>query len=177
MTSITRTFEDRFWSRVDRENGPVHPTLGTPCWPWTRTLCEWGYGRVRVPVALGGRLVRAHRVAWELQYGEIPPGMHVLHKCDNPACQRGDHLFLGTNDDNVRDKVAKGRQARGAALKPELRARGERNGSARLTENDVREIRARVAAGERQSDMAQRFGVTSASVWQIVHRVHWAHVE
>ena len=107
------------------------PGMGTPCLDWTASCNPDGYGRFR----LDGETWRSHRVAWELENGSIPDGMHVLHHCDNPACVRVDHLFLGTNDDNVKDKMAKGRYVasrgdrNGSRLHPERRARGDRNGS------------------------------------------------
>ena len=80
-----------------------------------------------------GETAYAHRMAWELEHGPIPGDLWVLHRCDNPPCVRLDHLFLGTHADNMADKVAKGRQARGddhySRRHPERLARGERHGS------------------------------------------------
>jgi hypothetical protein len=87
-----------------------------------------GYGRIR---SVDLNEVLAHRISWILNYGKIPDGMHVLHKCDNPRCIEPSHLFIGTNNDNVKDKVLKGRQQR---------LYGERNGRAVLTNDDVCEI-------------------------------------
>jgi hypothetical protein len=69
-----------------------------------------GYGELM----MRGKEVRAHRAAWSFENGPIPPGMHVLHRCDNPKCVRPDHLFLGTNADNMADKTRKGRTPSGA---------------------------------------------------------------
>jgi hypothetical protein len=79
---------------------------------------------------LDGKQVQAHRVAWTLQHGPIPDGLHVLHKCDNRYCVNIDHLFLGTAQDNVNDMIAKGRDTYG-------QNRGERNGWALLTEGET----------------------------------------
>lgn len=107
---------ERFWKKVN-ESGPIpshRPELGN-CWTWTGSMSTArsgdGYGNIKVGSnALGtARAVRAHRVAWELEHGEIPDGMWTLHKCDNPKCVRHEHLFLGTNTDNMRDMAAKGR--------------------------------------------------------------------
>lgn len=75
------------------------------CWNWTRYRNEWGYGRLRV----NGEKQLAHRVSFQLFRGPIPAGMLVCHTCDNPACINPSHLFLGTNQDNVTDCMAKGR--------------------------------------------------------------------
>jgi len=77
----------------------------TPCIEWTGARHRFGYGDLRI----GGKLYRAHRLAWEREHGPIPAGMSVLHRCDNPPCYNVDHLFLGTQADNNRDMAAKGR--------------------------------------------------------------------
>lgn len=94
--------KDRFWSKVVKTD---------TCWIWigAGSTSKKGYGQIRLPGAKG-RQTSAHRVSWILHRGEIPIGLDVLHKCDNPPCVNPDHLFLGTNQDNVNDKVSKGRQ-------------------------------------------------------------------
>ena len=79
------------------------------CFVWKGTSSPDGYGYKRV----NKKRVRLHRWAWEWANGPIPEGMHVLHKCDNPPCVNPDHLFIGTNGDNVRDCVSKGRHRNG----------------------------------------------------------------
>lgn len=106
---VKRTTTERFWSKVNR-NGPIpahRPELG-PCWVWIPPKHKLGYAYFR----LDGRKTHAHRAAWTLTYGPIPDGLFVLHRCDNRACVRPDHLFLGTQQDNVADMNAKGRNAR-----------------------------------------------------------------
>lgn len=93
---------DPFWSRVDRSGGP------DACWPMLGTRGD--YGRV----LSGGRRVGAHRWAWEQAHGPIPVGMVVMHGCDNPPCVNVAHLSLGTQMENIADRVRKGRSARGA---------------------------------------------------------------
>lgn len=90
----------RFWSKVCIADGDN-------CWLWTSGLTIYGYGSFGVE----GRSEKAPRVSWVLTYGPIPNGLHVLHRCDTPACVRPDHLFLGTPLDNIRDMIAKGRKA------------------------------------------------------------------
>ncbi|KKL76482.1 hypothetical protein LCGC14_2044430 [marine sediment metagenome] len=92
-----------------------------------------GYGRIAQGPGEKPRIVNAHRVAWEAAFGPIPDGMDVLHSCDNPPCCNPEHLFLGTNDDNVADRSAKGRGGDHT---------GENNGRSKLTREKVAAIRA-----------------------------------
>jgi hypothetical protein len=80
------------------------------CWLWTAGVDDWGYGRF----SYQGHVGKAHRVAWMMTHGEIPEGIRVLHHCDTPACCNPDHLFLGTDEDNRLDMIAKGRQRHGS---------------------------------------------------------------
>ena len=146
-----RTTPDSFWARVDRTGD---------CWLWKGCQTK-GYG----VVARSGRQTYAHRYAHEITHGPIPKGSYVCHRCDQPLCCRPEHLFLGSQTDNMRDAAAKGRVAR-----------GERNGQAKLTEDAVREIRARRAAGEKLTDLARQYGVVFGIVSAIAHRRIWRHV-
>ena len=85
---------EHFWSSVEKSTG---------CWLWMGCREKKGYGRIM----LDGRPERAYRQAWRLAHGEIPNGLWVLHKCDNPPCVRPDHLYLGTSSDNQRDRAAR----------------------------------------------------------------------
>lgn len=114
------------WSRVDK-NGPIHPVLKTRCWLWVGYKVAGGYGQIK------GK--KSHRPAYQYTNGSIPDGMFVCHKCDNPPCCNPDHLFLGTAQDNMTDKVVKNRQARGGP--GDRAAKGERNGRAILTSKQV----------------------------------------
>jgi hypothetical protein len=165
---------ERFWSKVDR-NGPVMGGMKTPCWVWTGHRDAAGYGRIHINGS--GRL--AHRTAWELVNGPIPPASGVLHHCDNPACVRAEadpeesHTFLGSQTDNMRDCSRKGRIKN--QRHPEL-ARGAANGRAKINENEVRAVRAAHAAGESRASIAARFGVTPQNVTHIVTNATWSHV-
>ena len=161
----------RFWKRVNKTD---------TCWLWTGTRNPNGYGMIRARPGKTRDLT--HRVSWMLHNGDIPDGLCVLHRCDNPACVRPEHLFLGTRADNVHDMVAKGRGARGAnsgsARYPRLRARqGEAHGSARLTERDVRFIRDEFAANRMtKRELATMFSVAPEHVHRICRRLVWKHV-
>ena len=145
-----------------------------PCTVWKGCIRkDSGYGQAYYK----GKHVRAHRMAWEEAHGPIPEGMQVLHKCDNKPCVNVDHLFLGTHDDNMKDKVAKGRQAQGENTSPYLRPETVRKGSAHhkalLTEEDVLNIRATDA---RLVDLAGAYGVSISTISNIKVRKTWRHV-
>jgi hypothetical protein len=98
----------RFWAKVDK-NGPTMPHMQTPCWMWTASKKSNGYGQL---ILKKGVLIQAHRLSYMLAHGDIPSGLLVCHECDNPACVRADHLFLGTHKDNMQDSVKKGRKTK-----------------------------------------------------------------
>lgn len=128
------------------------------CMVWTLRRHEDGYGRLNYR----SRPWKAHRLVYALLNGPIPPGYYVLHRCDNPPCINPSHLFLGTPDDNVKDCVRKGRSSI-----------GERNGCARLTIEQVREIR---ASTEGDVALAARFGVGRTTVREARQGRKWAKV-
>lgn len=159
------TLEERFWSKVDKSGGIE------ACWWWTSTRNEDGYGHF----GIGKKCEKAHRVAWWLVNSPIPEGMQVLHRCDSPSCVNPKHLFLGYNSDNVADKVAKGRQAKGDAIA--LKLQGEKGGRAKLTEPIVLAIRKEWRSKRTPQDMlARRYGVTQSLISHIVRRKTWTHI-
>ena len=127
------------------------------CWEWRGCTDRKGYGRIK-----HGGNIPAHRVAWELAHGRIPSGLLVCHACDNRLCVNPAHLFLGTIADNNRDMAAKGRAAR---------QRGEANGRARLTRDQVALIRATTGPVGR---VAERYGVGETTVRDIRSGRAWA---
>lgn len=103
----TESIEDRFWPYVDKDGPvPVHaPELG-PCWLWTGSKNNHGYGQIRIEY----QCLMAHRVAWVLtNLKPIPSKLHLLHACDNPACVNPEHTCPGTRFDNMQDAASKGR--------------------------------------------------------------------
>lgn len=146
--------EVRFWPKVNKD-GPVHPALGTACWEWLASVdVNDGYGQFGLSA---GHMVRAHRYAWELAHGH-PGAMMVLHRCDNRRCVRVDHLFLGTQPDNMADCKAKGRNHVTATLTPE----------------EVTRIRwDRIIRREPLKVVAEEFGVAASCVSRIATGTRW----
>lgn len=167
---------ERFWAKVNRDG----PDLGLgPCWVWTGTTDEKGYGRFYLNHR---QRILAHRFSFLVSKGVLEEdgsyhGTCVLHRCDNPACVNPEHLRAGTNKENVEDRVVKGRCARGerAGLRkhPERAARGERNGSAKLTLEQVCAIRSRRESGEGVVVLAKEFGVSKQLISAICTNKVW----
>lgn len=142
----------RFWAKV---------RITPHCWTWEAKSNINGYGAFQVGTGVK-RL--AHRFAYEIHHGEPPPaGLVVRHRCDNIKCVNPDHLELGTHADNMRDKVLRGRSAR-----------GEASASAKLTEDQVRLIRS--APDGQGRTMAREFGVSEGQISLIRNRHAWQHV-
>jgi hypothetical protein len=153
---VTKTPLERFEAFFVKVDG---------CWLWNGTKKDQGYGNFHWNVGKGRskHIIVAHRASWLLYRGEVPAGLLVLHRCDTPACVNPDHLFLGTNQDNIDDRNAKGRQVR-----------GEKHLSARLTPDIVRKIREVVII---PSDLlAAELGVTVRTINQIRSGETWRHL-
>lgn len=150
-----------------RERFERHVVRTSGCWGWRGSKTEHGYGRL----SLGGRgakIDRAHRVSWLLNFGPVPPGIDVCHKCDNPECSRPDHLFLGTRSDNMKDCVSKGRDrsvtARGSYSSPNM---GRPRGSTKFSAEQIFDVRARFERGETHRAIAAASGVGRTAVGRI----------
>ena len=144
------------------------------CWLWQGARSSKGYGSVRY----SGRAIGAHRLSWLLHKGPIPDGLHVLHSCDTPACLNPEHLFLGSNQDNVTDKIAKGRLRVPSGAEHYMRRlpvghpRPERR---KLDEAQKACARFLSVFGAQQRDIGAWLGVSQAVIWRIVTK-EAAHV-
>ena len=148
---------ERFWSHVDRGAKDV-------CWLWRGTVGPTGYGMFSAK-RFKPKAYRTHRLAWELTHGPIPEGLWILHHCDTPLCVNPAHLYAGTRQDNWDDVVARDRR------------KGERSPSAKLTDTQVREIRAIYAAGGiSQRALAKQYGISNSTIDLVVRRVRWTHI-
>lgn len=150
--------EAKFWSRVQ-------PAEADECWLWTGPVVDGNYPKVWMDQKIQG----AHRVSYALAVGDLEPGMCVCHTCDNRLCVNPAHLWLGTKADNNADAHAKGRSSGGSLP-------GEMSPMARLTDDAVREIRSRVAAGEPKASVARDFGVCKQTVCNVISGLTWSHV-
>ena len=153
----TKTLSERFWPKVKKTNR---------CWKWTGAGTPT-HGRIFTHFEDGRSVATyAHRVSWVLHFGPIPAGMQVLHSCDNGFCVRPDHLFLGTQIDNIADMDSKGRR---------VTLRGQDHPLATLTENDVRKIR-KIGRSQKPSVTASQFGTSAVAVHLILRGVTWRHL-
>lgn len=160
------------WARVVKGDG---------CWLWAGTTYRHGYGTF----VFRNKRYASHRVAYTVTFGPFPQHFYVLHTCDNPPCCNPDHLFLGTQLENMRDMLAKGRGKiycnSGRTYNPgtalyESVPRGERHSNAKLTEAAVREIRAAYVRGAAPA-LAAKYGVDASLIGLVVRRKLWAHVD
>lgn len=138
------------------------------CWLWTACRSPKGYGQFGLRVDGKFKITAAHRVAYLLFVGEIPDGLHVLHRCDNPQCVNPSHLFLGTNADNVADRVKKNRSA--VMI-------GSKNSNAKLTVADVQNIRQMLKYKVKsRTQIASDYGVSYPTISHIATRISWKDV-
>jgi len=160
---------ERLWSKIDKR-GPDE------CWPWTGKAKVQGYGLAYL--GPNERNVRAHRAAWEMTNGPIPPsdayhGTVVMHICDNRICCNPNHLRLGTHDDNMADMAAKGR-----GVIPRKFGKGVEHilASPKLNDAAIREIRAAKKGRKEIVALACKYDLEIANVYNIRSRRTWKHV-
>lgn len=153
-----RPLKDRFLDKVSETQSDIFWD-GKRCHEWTGHIMPNGYGQISKDL----KPHYVHRVSWELNYGPVPTGQYVLHRCDNRKCANPEHLFLGTYHDNMDDMVAKNRQPAGM-----------RNSHAKLTDDAVRVIRASTL---KQQELAEIFGVTQPTISEVQSGKIWRLVE
>lgn len=152
--------EKKFWSKVNKLPGV------DSCWIWTGGTDGNGYGKFRPDPKKESKWKKAHRYAWELRFGAIPAGKLIRHQCDNPPCVRWSHLLKGTHADNHRDMVERSRQAR-----------GEKHGTAILTERKVRLILAMTTMAMRKVDISRILGIKYQTVDGITAGRTWKYLQ
>lgn len=157
----------RFIKFIDKTND---------CWNWIGNKDKDGYGMFEPKIK---EARRAHRYSYFINFGEIPKGMCVCHNCDNPSCVNPNHLFLGTTYENVKDRVNKGRTAKGinngAYTHPEKINKGEQVGTSKLCYNDIIEIRKAATTISRRK-LGKLFNVSHNTICRIVNHESWQHV-
>lgn len=150
-----RPVKERLWARIDRR-GPEE------CWLWRGPVNSSGYGYISV----SGRVFGAHHVAWVLENGPVPRGLHVCHHCDTPRCCNSRHLFLATHAENIQDMFLKGRNGG----PPPGKEREERSAIADLTPEQIQTIRHMLHAHDGSAvSIARRLHVSRAAV----HEIWW----
>lgn len=130
------------------------------CWIWMGMISRYGYGRFTFGTKTN---FSAHRTSYELKYGKIPDGMLALHHCDVKCCVNPDHIFIGTQQENMTDKVTKNRQAK-----------GESHGMSKLTKEQATEAK---FSGAKTSELAKKFNCSAVMIRQIRSGHYWKHLE
>jgi hypothetical protein len=149
------TLYDRFMEKVE-----IDPVSG--CWNWKGRTTR-SYGQIRT----GKTMTRAHRASWLLFRGKIDNDLYVCHKCDNTLCVNPDHLFLGTQTDNMQDMMSKGRGRK---------ATGTSHPNAKLSDDKVKEIFDLFDSGVTRKEIAAKFGVSYSLIKQLIRGELWKHV-
>jgi len=148
------SLKERFFKYVSK---------GSDCWEWLGSKDNNGYGKIRVD----GKPELASRTSWRIHYGDIPKGLCVCHHCDNPSCVNPEHLFVGTQKDNVIDMKNKGRERK-------VGKSGENHNLAKVTEEIVKKIR---LEGNTSKEYCDSVGLSKSAVHSILTRKTWAHVQ
>ena len=156
MTNLSKPLYKRGRSASETIMAYSMPEPNSGCWIWLGAANRYGMTRYR------GIQFRAHRLSWLTFRGSIPGGLGVLHKCDNSLCVNPDHLFLGTQRDNIHDMIKKGRSGN-----------GEHHPHTRLTREDVLYIR---SSDERTSLLSKKFNVSMSNINAIKRKVRWSNV-
>ena len=154
-----RSEVERFWEKVRKTEG---------CWEWTGAPDADGYGRLVIFVDERWKMMKAHRFSWFLETGELPAHLLVLHHCDNRKCVRPSHLFLGTAEENVQDRVRKNRTGRMC---------GAKNPQTKITEAHVLKARQQYAQGVSVAQIARDLAVPYSAIRFALVGRSWKHVK
>lgn len=156
---LDSSYLERFNNRY-KVDDVVHERLKTPCWTWTAGKISAGYGSFSVD----GKETRAHRYSYELYVGKIPKGLLVRHRCDNPACVNPEHLLLGTDKDNAKDRCRRGRGNE-----------GEKQGNSVLKTFQVIEI-FKSKESKSSNYLAQKYKISPTTIFDIWSGRTWSHL-
>ena len=147
--------EERFWNHVVKTDS---------CWMWTGGRTKSGYGKFNPTHHAGWE--KAHRFSWMMNFGSIPSGRVVCHRCNMKLCVRPDHLYVATSRENTLD-----------AMRDGLCPIGEKHGMAKLTESQVKEIRLMFESGDiTKAKLSRTYGVSEMQITRIIKRQTWRHL-
>lgn len=155
----TTPIEERFWSKVDKKSD-------SECWLWIGAKNRRGYGVLGSGRRANATTIGAHRISYQIHYGDIPDDYVVMHKCDNPSCVNPNHLAAGTNWDNVHDMVKKNRHPK-----------GKHHGRAILTPEKVKEIKHRYKTEKiSYRQLADEYQINHSQIYRIMNGINWSHI-
>jgi hypothetical protein len=153
-------FVEKILGKIHKEDGP----LTTHCWVW-QGYRDWkGYGKT----SYRHRTLSVHRVMYEISNGPIPGELYVLHKCDCQLCCNPEHLFVGNQLDNIEDMIAKGRRPK---------QYGEFNGRSKLTADEVRQIKVKIADGATDKALGEEYRMSQDAIGNIRRGKNWKHIK
>lgn len=157
-----KTWQEHFWIYTCK------PENETDCWVWKGAFRKKdGYSQMEIQTPEGLRLLRtAHQASWLIAKGSpVGSGLVLRHTCDNKQCVNPNHLLPGTQLENIQDMIARGRNAKGEMMP-----------QAKLTDDKVREIRRRLALGEKQKTLAEEFNISTSTICRVAKMKRWTHV-
>ena len=161
IPTMTEKDKDRFLSRILFTENP------NKCWLWGGSFDKYGYGQFHLNASYKKKkTLKATRISYYIHNNIDPLGLCVCHKCDNPKCCNPNHLFLGTNRENIKDRDLKSRQAK-----------GEKAASSKLKESDIKDIREKyMTNGTSWRKLAREYGVHNRTIGKILHSNTWNHI-
>lgn len=166
---ISEMTEEQKFDRL-KKSFEKHVIRKEGCWDWKGSIAKGGYPVMSCRREIGSD--RGHRASWIIHKGKIPKGLFVCHSCDNPICTNPEHLWLGTHKENNDDKIKKGRSANN----PFPIKKGSSNGSAKLNEEKVKEIKKLINIGRSCYSLGKEFSVSKQTILRIKNSKNWKHV-